>query len=1224
MAKTTWFRPGTIADLVTYLWGHRSVQGKRFLCPFHGDTHPSANIYTDGDGHERYCCFSCDAKGDVLDILQKYHELNPTDPRLNGIDIKSFSDRVRAVADFTKAPIEFDLTVGAGGGRRNDLLVKTAFWGVCRDFFRTAPDAELDDIRFYLASRCIPTHLQHRFDIGVIPPVPALVAGLSAISANVSAVMDALRSDGDGDRLTKLRSIPGNSDRSDADLFFSEYRGWLVFPYRTDINSVNAFKVRGITKQDFEKYSNGASAPAWMASYPAKPAPGGKTKSIKRMRTFGKFEGMYGLTPEFIKKDDGQVLIFEGEFDLLAFQAQALAEKIKVTAAPETLDRMVGAGAIRQAQDLVAATEDDSPPRGLCAGGTSMTVSDRVIETLANFKAYLYAFFFDNDEAGHKACIEVCKRGMSRALPASIVFMKGLYESFGVKDVADLVLAARAKTPRPYHEILVPYAAAHNLKAGDYFAELFRMESAAPTPDGRRQTLNEKRALAFSYSLRFGISSFELDDFSKAIQDVTSIEPHEFRQRCLGSVPLTFERANKYRLEYRNDGRLWRDQWSDRNQEWAESWSHIANFHFQIVEYQDADFDYRKSRQVIRVRHPKGSYFLNMQRQVIRKLENIYEASMAAGEHFEFSTEAGMTNQVAMDIHEMNEAYGFVARTKKLVASVGYHSFGGQKYWVMPSLTVGPDGVVARNSDIAIDRPGSDPFVSDADGQAISGMAGQDDPGRQGQMEKMLRQYDIRRVATDEDCRVLVTMLADSFFEMHHDACLVGWGHIFSAPMYAWPAGFRRHVLMLVGGSGGGKTTIAKCFQAFFMHMEPETKPVDVTHWSFSSTPAATEIAGEKAKDVIMVMDDFKAEIQKEEVYINIIQNYYDGTGRARANREGGAGASHIMRCQLIMTGEESFDKASATDRMLVVNVNRGSDDIKKIVEANGGVDLAKQVVFPKLYLAGPFMLRYISWLHRNKPVIQWAINHFSQVGGDRMSGFTTQNRIGVELFMRFVNDEGRRYGWLTESVAAKLDGYAREHEILVERMLKKARLVMQSKLQTYRIAGYLFNSIGQTVFLAPSAEEFVQYLHTDSLVQKVKLNGFTTDRLRSHNPDLSFRLNGHSLAYILKEDFTAIVIKDLKFEKEGSALEQMKEKGWLVFYQVGNPERGTKVRLNEKDSRYFHIFDMTALEAGIDTEEAFGLLDPLPLPVITKGPLKATAVAAPAQVQDDFQQKLP
>src|SRR6478735_5225768 len=49
------------------------------LCPFHDEKTPSFAIFTGSDGRDRYNCHGCGAKGDHLQFLQDYYQLDFND-----------------------------------------------------------------------------------------------------------------------------------------------------------------------------------------------------------------------------------------------------------------------------------------------------------------------------------------------------------------------------------------------------------------------------------------------------------------------------------------------------------------------------------------------------------------------------------------------------------------------------------------------------------------------------------------------------------------------------------------------------------------------------------------------------------------------------------------------------------------------------------------------------------------------------------------------------------------------------------------------------------------------------------------------------------------------------------------------------------------------------------------------------------------------------------------
>ena len=54
---------------IEYYTGQRGSHGK-YLCPFHNDTHPSITVKGD-----RWTCWVCGAKGDIIDFTQRYHDI---------------------------------------------------------------------------------------------------------------------------------------------------------------------------------------------------------------------------------------------------------------------------------------------------------------------------------------------------------------------------------------------------------------------------------------------------------------------------------------------------------------------------------------------------------------------------------------------------------------------------------------------------------------------------------------------------------------------------------------------------------------------------------------------------------------------------------------------------------------------------------------------------------------------------------------------------------------------------------------------------------------------------------------------------------------------------------------------------------------------------------------------------------------------------------------------
>lgn len=85
-------------DLVSILRSHgidlkRGASGYLVAnCPFpnHADSSPSFKVKT--PGNETYCCFGCQAKGDVLDFIRDYHHLNGVSDAIHYLTGKTVRD----------------------------------------------------------------------------------------------------------------------------------------------------------------------------------------------------------------------------------------------------------------------------------------------------------------------------------------------------------------------------------------------------------------------------------------------------------------------------------------------------------------------------------------------------------------------------------------------------------------------------------------------------------------------------------------------------------------------------------------------------------------------------------------------------------------------------------------------------------------------------------------------------------------------------------------------------------------------------------------------------------------------------------------------------------------------------------------------------------------------------------------------------------------------------
>lgn len=154
--------------------------------------------------------------------------------------------------------------------------------------------------------------------------------------------------------------------------------------------------------------------------------------------------------------------------------------------------------------------------------------------------------------------------------------------------------------------------------------------------------------------------------------------------------------------------------------------------------------------------------------------------------------------------------------------------------------------------------------------------------------------------------------------------------HAFLAPLLRFLPNVKRYCLHLTGETGSLKTTFATmllCLFGDFGNEDPTTK--------FGSTINSIEALGHQAKDVLFVVDDFKTRYVKLEDFTRLVQNYSDGHGRGRMNRDASLKATKWVRGALLTTGEDVPEhEASIIARLLILKMSRWDGKNEKLAEA--------------------------------------------------------------------------------------------------------------------------------------------------------------------------------------------------------------------------------------------------------------------------------------------------
>jgi hypothetical protein len=154
--------------------------------------------------------------------------------------------------------------------------------------------------------------------------------------------------------------------------------------------------------------------------------------------------------------------------------------------------------------------------------------------------------------------------------------------------------------------------------------------------------------------------------------------------------------------------------------------------------------------------------------------------------------------------------------------------------------------------------------------------------------------------------------------------------HAFLPPLLRFLPTVKRYACHLTGETGSLKTTFATllcCLYGDFGHEEPTEK--------WTSTVNKIEVTGHAAKDVLYVVDDYKPRYVQLKDFTQLIQNYSDGRGKGRLNRDATVKTTQFIRGLVLSTGEDLPEtEASVMARLLVVNMPRHDGKNEKLALA--------------------------------------------------------------------------------------------------------------------------------------------------------------------------------------------------------------------------------------------------------------------------------------------------
>ena len=196
--------------------------------------------------------------------------------------------------------------------------------------------------------------------------------------------------------------------------------------------------------------------------------------------------------------------------------------------------------------------------------------------------------------------------------------------------------------------------------------------------------------------------------------------------------------------------------------------------------------------------------------------------------------------------------------------------------------------------------------------------------------------------AFDAGLQALLSSVLDSF---PRAVMLPALGFTFLAPLMHWSPVPDRPALHFIGSTGTRKTALLGLLQAFY------GCPRFLLSWQ--STGNHLEIAMSQTRDMLVSVDDLKANVSDRGVGRRVLQSYADRRGRGRATRSGELARARFAGGLLVSAGEDIPEgEASIAARSLFVTIQRGAADLERLTEA--------QQAAPNL---ATVTARYIAWL---------------------------------------------------------------------------------------------------------------------------------------------------------------------------------------------------------------------------------------------------------------------
>ncbi len=200
------------------------------------------------------------------------------------------------------------------------------------------------------------------------------------------------------------------------------------------------------------------------------------------------------------------------------------------------------------------------------------------------------------------------------------------------------------------------------------------------------------------------------------------------------------------------------------------------------------------------------------------------------------------------------------------------------------------------------------------------------------------------------------------------------------------------YVTFFRGQTGHGKTIVQKVMLNFYADISVTTDKLQSQGIrNFRDTQNYVEKHGYHLVNLPMMLDDFKIGIYgANKMAIQVIQSYYNQSGRGRLTQKIEERNPFYLRCNLWVTGENlPTGEQSVLERIMIYQTNEREMDLAKL-----------PIIEQKRGLLRIFTPHYISWVQKNGPQ-----KFEAKVKHPRLGSYIRQNLTGLRSILSFMLD---------------------------------------------------------------------------------------------------------------------------------------------------------------------------------------------------------------------------